>query len=364
MTITREAARPSGPVRAPTGLVDCDMHNYWQDWSELEPFLASAWHPVVEQFGLRRYGGGEYPRFWKDPADRLPPSGRKAGADVDFVRTDHLDRHNIAYGMLIPLSPASALPNLDLANAIATAVNDWQAAVWLDADPRFRASIVAATEDPVGAAAEIRRAGQDDRFVQVQFGGRPREPMGHRRYWPLYEACVEMNLPVMTHAFGSSGNPITGSGWPSFYIEDHVGPAISMQTNAASLIMEGVFERFPTLRIVSVENGFSWVPALRWRMDNAYQLMATEVPHLKRLPSEYFDEHFYLATQPVEEPEKREYFQQMLTQAPSLVDRLIFSSDYPHWDGDNPARALPLLRDREARDKILYQNARRLYGLA
>jgi uncharacterized protein len=197
----------------------------------------------------------------------------------------------------------------------------------------------------------------------VQFGGRPKEPMGRKRYWPIYEACAEFDLPVMSHAFGSSGNPITGTGWASYYIEDHVGPAISVQANITSLVMEGVFERFPTLRFVSVENGFAWAPSLRWRMDNAWKLLRHEVPHVRRPPSEYFDDRVYLATQPVEEPEKREYFAQMLEQYPGFVDRLLFSSDYPHWDGDTPSRAVPLLRDREAREKVLRHNARRLYGL-
>ena len=69
----------------------------------------------------------------------------------------------------------------------------------------------------------------------------------------------------MSHAFGSYGNPITGTGWPSFYLEDHVGPAQAMQANVVSMVTEGVFERFPTLKFVSVENGFGWIPSLMWR---------------------------------------------------------------------------------------------------
>jgi predicted TIM-barrel fold metal-dependent hydrolase len=125
-----------------------------------------------------------------------------------------------------------------------------------------------------------------------------------------------------------------------------------------------VFERFPHLQVVSVENGFGWVPSLLWRMDSAWEILRSEVPHVKRPPSEYVQEHFYFATQPVEEPEQRHYFQHLLEQYPHFADRLVFSSDYPHWDGDAPDRALPLLRDPILRDKVLRQNARRLYGLS
>ena len=44
------------------------------------------------------------------------------------------------------------------------------------------------------------------------------EPLGQRRYWPVYEAAQEIGLPVGVHAFGFGGNPLTPSGWPSFYI--------------------------------------------------------------------------------------------------------------------------------------------------
>ncbi|GAA5019670.1 amidohydrolase family protein [Actinopolymorpha pittospori] len=364
MTAVTEAPRHTRTRPVQVGIVDCDTHNYWDDQSELKPFLDPRWHEHLDTLGLRRYSGGSYPRFWDDAIDTRPPSGRRSGSDVGFMGTDLLDRHHIAYAVLIPLTSVSGLLNLDLANAMATAINDWQAAQWLDKDDRMRASISVATEDPVAAAAEVRRVAQDRRFVQVQFSGRPAEPMGRRRYWPIYEACAEFGIPVMSHAFGSSGQPITGAGWASYYIEDHVGPAISVQANIVSMIMEGVFDRFPGLRLVSVENGFAWAASLRWRMDQAFELLRSEVPHLSRRPSEYFEEHVYLATQPVEEPEKREYFQQMLEQYPGYVDRLLFSSDYPHWDGDAPNRAVPLLRDPEARDKVLRRNARRLYGLA
>jgi uncharacterized protein len=347
------------------GLVDCDIHcRLSGDYAELHPYLSTRWRELMSALGSRRYGGLSYPRFWKDPVDYAPPSGGPPGSDVGFMGTDLLDRYNIAYGILIPRTPATfGSTNLDLSDAMARAANEFQLAEWLEPEPRLRGSIVVATEDGERAAAEIRRLGGDRRFVQVGFSGRPHEPMGRRRYWPIYEACAENGLAIMSHAFGSAGHPITGTGWPSYYIEDHVTPSLAMQANITSLIMEGVFERFPTLKVISVENGFGWAAQLAWRMDNAWKLLKAEVPHLKRLPSEYMAEHVYFATQPIEEPAKRQFFAHIFTQYPAFAQTLCFSSDYPHWDGDSPKRALSILRDPATRDNILRYNARRLYGL-
>ena len=55
---------------------------------------------------------------------------------------------------------------------------------------------------------------------------------------------------------------MTSGGWPSFYIEEMVGHAQCQQAVLTSLIFEGVFERFPKLKVVLVEGGFAWAPAL------------------------------------------------------------------------------------------------------
>src|SRR5207244_12326078 len=104
-------------------------------------------------------------------------------------------------------------------------------------------------EDGAKAAAEIRTRAGDNNFVQVLLLSRNVEPLGQRRYWPIYEAAEEAGLPVGIHAFGFGGNPITASGWPSFYIEEMVGHAQCQQTALASLALEGAFERFPGLQM-------------------------------------------------------------------------------------------------------------------
>ena len=75
------------------------------------------------------------------------------------------------------------------------------------------------------------------------FLSRTAEPMGQRRYWPIYEAAAAAGLPVGVHAFGYGGWPITSGGWGSFYLEEMVGHAQAQQALLISMIFEGVFER-------------------------------------------------------------------------------------------------------------------------
>ncbi|MBV9170798.1 MAG: amidohydrolase [Chloroflexi bacterium] len=355
----RELRTPTRPA-----FIDCDFHPQWDSPKDLYPYLPKRWIEHIEVFGLRGRAGGTYPRFLDDKAGTWPPSGRRAASEPAFVRETFLDPERVAYAILGPLSGVGGLGNLDLAAAWASAVNDWQTAEWLDFDPRFRASIQVAVEDPPHAAAEIRRVAGDRRFVQVQFPGRPQEPMGRRKYWPIYEACEEYGLAIMSHAFGSHGQPITGTGWPSYYLDDHVGPAQAMQANIISLVVEGVFEHFPGLRLVSVENGFGWLPSLCWRLDTSWHLLKLEVPHLTRLPSDYIHEHVYLSTQPMEEPNRPRYFLQLLEHFGPSIDRLVFATDYPHWDADDPDEALPVKLPADLQRKLYFENAARLYNLA
>jgi predicted TIM-barrel fold metal-dependent hydrolase len=345
-------------------LIDCDLHNELHgDIEAVLPYMTARWRRHVETFGARSAAGGHYPRFLDHREDARPPSGRRSGSDSRFTAIDHLDRHNVAYGVLIPLSPASGQLNLELSAEIARAVNDWQVAEWLDVDPRYRATMTIPFEAPDLAVKEIHERARDSRFVQVQFSGRPHEPMGRRKYWPIYEACVEHDLKVMSHAFGSYGQPITGTGWPSFYLEEHVGPAQAMQANIISLVAEGVFERFPTLKVVSVENGFGWLPSLCWRLDTSWELLKDEVPHLKRAPSDYVRQNVYVTTQPMEEPNRPRYFLDLLDQFGDLVDHVLFASDYPHWDADEPDESFPVALPPELQRKIYFANAAKLYGL-
>ena len=365
-TPTREPTREAlAKAQTRPALIDCDLHNELHgDVQALLPYVSQRWRDHVETFGARGPAGSYYPRFMDHRQDARPPSGKRAGSDVTYTRSHYLDPYNVAYGILIPLNPAPRQLNHELGAALATACNDWQVAEWLDQEPRLRATSAIAAEAPDLAVQEIHRRATDKRFVQVQFSGRPQEPMGRRKYWPIYEACEEHGLKVMSHAFGSYGNPITGAGWGSYYLEDHVGPAQAMQANIISLVAEGVFDRFPNLKVVSVENGLGWFASLMWRLDASWRLLKAELPHLQKKPSDYVRDHLYATTQPMEEPPKPAQFFELLDQLGSFVDHVLFASDYPHWDADQPDDAFPVRLSDELTRKIYFENASKLYGLA
>jgi len=359
MTLTMTA--PAPPLaRQQLGLIDCDIHNIPAPGA-LARYLPERWRDYHERFGRPGYAGAYYPKASPNAAriDSWPPTGGPPGSDLAFLQMQLLDAWPIVYGILNTLTTIrNQLREYDA--ALAQAINDWQVAEWLEPEPRLRASLVVPCDDGELAAAEVQRMGGDARFVQILLPVRTAEPLGKRRYWKLYEAAVRHNLPIGIHFGGGSGHPITGAGWPSYYLEDHGGMAQSFQAQLISLVCEGVFEQFPSLQIVLIEGGFAWLPSLMWRLDRSWRRLRDEVPHLRELPSAYIDRRVWLTTQPMEEPSRPEHFLQLLEEFGG-AERLLFATDYPHWDFDSPDQALPVRLPPQVERKIMAENARALY---
>lgn len=368
MTATVLAPSPATAKRTKAAIVDCDIHNNVPSETALDPYLPERWRAYRERFGLRsyRYSGAHYQRANPNAArtDAWPSNGRPPGSDLPFLRQQLLDPWGIELGILNPLIDENAPSQLnqEYGAAIASAVNDWQVHEWLDPEPRLRASLVVPFEDGDLAAAEIERRADDPRFVQVLLLARTSEPLGRRKYWKLYAAAERRGLPVGIHFGGLGGHAITGAGWPAFYLEDHVGMPQTFQAQVISLVFEGVFERFPDLKVVLIEGGFGWLPSLMWRMDRVWETHRDEVPHVTRPPSTYVRKHVWLTTQPMEEPFKRDQFSRLLSQL-DMDDRLMFATDYPHWDFDAPDQAFPVRLSPAQTERFMRENARHLYRL-
>jgi predicted TIM-barrel fold metal-dependent hydrolase len=354
--------------RTRPAVIDVDIHPK-ASLADLRPHLSNRWWDYLQTYGMRpRHGfvkGYPYPKATPQAArrDAWPPGGGLPGSDLDFMRRQHLDHYGIAYGIMNPLSPSGqGDQNAGLSAALAAAINAWQVEAMCRREPRLKASIVVPYEDGEASRAEIRSRAADRHYVQVLLLSRTSEALGRKRYWPIYEAAVEHGLPIGIHVFGYSGWAMTNTGWPSFYIEEMTEHATSAQALVTSMIMEGLFEHLPGLKIVLIESGFAWLPALGWRLDKHWKTLKDEVPHLKRAPSEYIREHFWVSTQPMEEPEDPAHLIDVMEWIG--WDRILFASDYPHWDFDDPFLALPPSLDERRRTQIFHDNACTLYRLA
>jgi predicted TIM-barrel fold metal-dependent hydrolase len=169
----------------------------------------------------------------------------------------------------------SLMPSPYRAAALARAHNDWIRERWLERDVRLRGAIVCPAQDPNEAAREIRRAGEDPRFVQVVLCGGSERPYGEPRYLPIFEAAAELGLPVAIHAGGEGmgiAAPPGGAGPVTFYIEWHtLGSACSMMAHLVSLLVHGTFERLPSLKVLLIEGGIAWLPGILWRLDTNWR---------------------------------------------------------------------------------------------
>lgn len=340
-------------------LIDTDVH---QALPSLHEHLARPWRDRWSAVGLGAGSGYLNPRGVLR-RDAVPPGGGPA-SDPAFLIHDHLDRYDIDYAILTGPFVLPLGTDPDYLNAIATATNDATVQDWLSVSTRFRGSILINSDDPPAAVQEIERLAGCPDMVQVLMASTTRQPCGQRRYLPIYEAAARHGLPVALHpgAEGAgSAAPPTPVGYPSRYLEWHTLLPLTAMAQVASLVCEGVFERLPGLRVVVVEGGVSWLPHLMWRLDKNFMALRDTVPWLTRRPSDYIRNHIRLTTQPVEEPEHPDHLGQIFAMI-TAEQTLMFSSDYPHWDNDNPELLFRRL-DRNVRARIMAGTAAELYGL-
>ena len=354
---------PAGVQQEVTlSLIDADVHHQWRSASEVTRHLPRFYREA----GLSLPGG----RPWGNPhgvnrRDADPDGGGPAGSSPEKLTEHHLDAFGIDHAVLQPGNCLGLCvhPNVDFAAAYARAVNEWQAEVWWDADPRFLGSIVIAPQHPEKAVEEIRRWADHPKVVEIYMASATRTPLGEKSYWPIYEAACEAGLPLAVHP-GQEGVGIAGqgmAGWPSTYLEWHTNLSQCYMGQVTSLVLQGVFEQFPAFRFIAVEGGFGWLPHLMWRLDKNWKALRFTVPWLKRPPSEYILEHIRLTSQPIEEPEKPAHLLAMLEMI-HAERTLMFSSDYPHWDNDSPTKSFPKLPP-EMHERIMWRNAAELFGL-
>lgn len=364
MTLTIEREPALAERITALRLVDTDIHNDLPSQEELRPFLAKKWHPWLDSGGP-----GTAARYYANMGsgrmdDAVNEDDGLAAGNPDWVIQQLMTKYRIDIGVLTGSVIGSNIQHdYHIQAALASAYNDWTLAKWVRPYECFKGSILCHAQDPESSAAEIHRLGRNPGMVQVLMSSAARVPYGNKTHWPIYRAAVEYDLPVAIHV-GAEGtgvaNPPTAVGYPSTYLEFHTDHSQTMMAHCVSLIADGVFEEFPTLKFGFIEGGTVWAPYVMGRLDRLYPALKAEVPYLRLRPSEYLLRNCYFSTQPIEEPDNHQHLITMLRmmQAEKTV---VFASDYPHWDFDNPLMAFNFFPP-DLKRRIFVDNALEMYG--
>jgi uncharacterized protein len=252
--------------------------------------------------------------------------------------------------------------------------NDWQTE-WASADSRRLLPITSIPFwDVVAAAKEVRRcAAMGHRGIlftgEPQYYGLPL--LGDRHWDPLWEAAVELDLPLSFHigsgdmAEGLTRERIKAYGRMAAFTELSVDIFLRNGLQLNDLLMSGVLARYPQIKFVSVESGIGWIPFALEAMDYQFRgnSVTEEHPEFDRLPSEYFARNVYACY----------WFEQVAPRR--LIDKIgpdnvLFETDFPHptslYGAEVHARIKSGLSDCEesVRRKILWDNGQKLYKVA
>jgi predicted TIM-barrel fold metal-dependent hydrolase len=242
-------------------------------------------------------------------------------------------------------------------------------------------------QDVERAIAEAQRACGDLGLVAIFLrpsaylqDGDDELPLHHPAYDPFWAAMSELGVPVAFHPgvhidtpgacrkFGlvaeSENMSVTNTATDEIHggsaLGQAVGNAVDMIVTMGRLLMGGVCERFPDLKLVFLESGGGWVPTQLERMDEQVQAFPLERRKLSLLPSEYFRRQCWVCF------EAEEW--NLAACAEHLgADRVLWATDYPHPEyhpgvvDELRERLEPL--DEASRARILGQNAVDAYDL-
>jgi predicted TIM-barrel fold metal-dependent hydrolase len=186
-------------------------------------------------------------------------------------------------------------------------------------------------------------------------------PFTHPDYEPLWDACADLGMPMLTHSGG--GEPALGLDGPLGRVVSAAEVHWLSRRGLWQLIFGGVFERHPALKLVLTEQRVVWVPETLDNLDSVYnsQVHRELAEHLPRRPSEYWFDHCFLSGSflaPFEVAARNEVG----------LTNLMWATDYPHNEGTWPRTRLSMrntfagVPEDEAR-LILGENAFAVYDL-
>ena len=311
----------------------------------------------------------------------LDPIAEHPGYRDREARLRLLDEQGMEGALLFPtlgVGMQEALrKDLPALHAAFEAFNRWLDEDWgFDrGDGRLYAAPMIALADPELAAAEVDRVLAAGARILVTVPGPVPDgddgyvSPGHPRFDPIWARIAEAGVPLALHAglsgvshygrFWRAGGTGGGGGFSAF--QHTVFPLVafadrSISDTLAALVCHGVLERFPSLRLASIENGAMWVPDLLRNLRDAHGKMPFA---FKEHPVEQLRRQVWVAP----------YYEDDMDQLKDAVgiDRLLFGSDFPHTEGlaDPTAfvKDIPTFSEDETR-KVMRDNVLELIGAA
>lgn len=355
-------------------IIDVDVHQRWRRTDELLSRLPARWR----EYATGRTGGAatafvpaglSYPfhRGVNKRLEAVPEDGM--GTSFELMKTQYLDAYPSveAVNLTFDIGQEVAQRNPEYSAALSSAMNDWVVETWLPYDSRLRTVIAVPTELPERAAEEIHRMASQPKVTGVLFAWNAfGKPLGHPVYDPIFRAAHEEGLPLIIH--GAAGETEGGlahtaaGGIPGSRLEWHTLLQQPTLTHLASFVAHGTFEKFPGLKVMVVESGLAWIPNFLWRLDAFTTELRAESDWVRQRPSDYLRQHVKFSTQPFELTPRKEQLIELFEAVGGMEDLLCFSSDYPHWDADDPfyvASRLP----KSWLPKVFSENAREMLRL-
>ncbi|HKN01303.1 MAG TPA: amidohydrolase family protein [Candidatus Binataceae bacterium] len=343
-------------------IVDADGHVFEQD-HELYEFLEPPYQgkPTVLGFPLWPSLDG-----YHRGAIHSRLGIHKAFETSAATWIDLLDTTGIAATVLYPSAGlASAfIRDPDWAIALTRAYNNWLADRYLKQSPRLCGMALLPLQDIAEAVKELTRAVTKMGMLGAVLPavGLSR-PLGDLGFDPLYAEAERLGC-----ALGVHGGPTQALGLERLeeFAQVHtLSHPIAQMVQVTSIVMGGVLDRFPKLRIAFLEAGIGWVPFLFDRMDRSYRgrKFSEYIGPVKNAPSTYLKmSAIYFGIDPTETS---------LAYASGIIgtDYLLYSSDFPHEANRERCQEeiVQLARaeefSKEERSGILGGNARRFYAM-
>ncbi len=250
----------------------------------------------------------------------------------------------------------------DLQAAMARAYNRWAEEMRETSGGRVLAAAPVPLSDMKRAVAEVRYAYE---HLGIRcFWARP-NPFNHRTlgdpfFDPLWEILQDLDAPFATHEFMGLVGTSAGEDRFSSFVEWHsCVHQMEAQMAMLTMIVRGVFERFPRLRVAYMEAGSGWLPSWLHRIHEHLELAGwLEAPECTKSPKEYFMQNCWVTTE-CDEHVLYHVIEELGDQ------RVLFETDYPHPDSKYPKAVETFLSQQrvsaESKKRILWDNALDFY---